>query len=249
MRSRDLARLVVIVRFGLRAPRVAVAQLVPETQKEMWSAEWITSPDGPQRDVAVLHFRKLLDLAQPPQHFVVHVSADNQFVFYVNQQRVGSGPSRSDLAHWKYESYDIAPFLRAGKNQLAAVVWNFGVLTPIAQISDRIGFVLHGDTAAEGVADTGQGWEVEEEKGIRVPFTPEAVQDDYYVAEPVERIDGTVLDWDWNTPVSNIPDSNAADSGLLKSNPGVRWKKAEVLGHAAPPGAMMQENNWQLVPD
>src|ERR1700722_18373087 len=207
MRSRDLASLVVIVLFGLRAPRVAVAQLPPETQKEMWSSEWITSPDGPQRDVAVLHFRKLLELVQPPQHFVVHVSADNQFVFYVNQQRVGSGPSRSDLAHWKYESYDIAPFLRAGKNQLAA----------------------------EHIADTGESWEVKEEKGIRVPFTPEAVQDDSYVAEPVEHIDGNMLDWDWNTPVSNT-----ADSGLSKPNPGGRWKKADVLGHAAPPGAMMQ---------
>jgi alpha-L-rhamnosidase len=249
MRSGELASLLLIVLFGLSAPRAAVAQLPLETQKEMWSAEWITSPDGPQRDVAVLRFRKLLDLAQPPQHFVVHVSADNQFVFYVNQQRVGSGPSRSDLAHWKYESYDIAPFLRPGKNQLAAVVWNFGVLTPIAQISDRVGFVLHGDTAAEHIADTGETWEVEEEKGIRVPFTPEAVQDDYYVAEPVEHIDGNMLDWDWNTPDSNIPDSKAADSGLSKSNPGGRWKKVDVLGHAVPPGAMMQENNWQLVPD
>jgi len=137
----------------------------------MWSAEWITSPDGPHRDVAVLHFRKTIDLAQPPQHFLVHVSADNQFVLYVNQQRVGSGPSRGDLAHWKYESYDIASFLHARKNQLAAVVWNFGVLTPIAQISDRIGFVLHGDSAAERIADTGATWAVEEEKGIRVPST------------------------------------------------------------------------------
>jgi len=90
---------------------------------------------------------------------------------------------------------------------------------------------------------------VEEEKGIRVPSTPETIDDDYYVAEPVEHSDGTVLDWDWNTPASNSPDANAADSGLSKSNPGGRWKKADVLGHAAPPGAMMQENNWQLVPD
>src|SRR5208282_6837982 len=107
--------------------------------------------------------RKVLELAQPPKRFLVHVSADNQFIFYVNQQRVGSGPSRSDLAHWKYESYDIAPFLHAGKNLLAAAVWNCGVLTQLAQISDRIGFVLHGDGAAERIADTGQTWEVEEE--------------------------------------------------------------------------------------
>ena len=205
----------------------------------MWSAEWITSPDGPQRDVSVLHFRKVLELAQPPQHFLVHVSADNQFILYVNQQRVGSGPSRGDLGHWKYESYDIAPFLHAGKNLLAAVVWNFGVLTPLAQISDRTGFVLHGDSEAERIADTGASWEVEEEQGIRVPSTPETIDDDYYVAEPVERIDGTVLDWDWNT----------ADSGTSNSTPGRRWKKADVIGHGAPPGAMMQENNWQLVPD
>jgi hypothetical protein len=173
MRSGDLMSLALVVLFGLSAPRLAAAQLPSVVPKEAWSAEWITSPDGPQRDVSVLHFRKVIDLAQPPQHFLVHVSADNQFILYVNQQRVGSGPSRGDLGHWKYESYDIAPLLHPGKNLLAAVVWNFGVLTPLAQISDRTGFVLHGDSEAERIADTGQSWEVEEEKGIRVPSTPE----------------------------------------------------------------------------
>ena len=249
MRSRDQLSLAVVALFGLTAAQFAAAQLPSGVPKEAWSAEWISSPDGPQRDVAVLHFRKVLELAQMPQHFLVHVSADNQFILYVNQQRVGSGPSRGDLGHWKYESYDIAPLLHAGKNLLAAAVWNFGVLTPLAQISDRTGFVLHGDSEAERIADTGASWEVEEEKGIRVPSTPETIDDDYYVAEPVERIDGTVLDWDWNTADSNAADSNAADAGLSKSNPGGRWKKADVLGHGAPPGAMMQENNWQLVPD
>ena len=244
MRSRDLVGLAVVVLLGLTTAQFAAAQLPSEAPKEMWSAEWITSPDGPQRDVSVLHFRKTIDLTQPPQHFLVHVSADNQFILYVNQQRVGSGPARGDLGHWKYESYDIAPLLHAGKNLLAAVVWNFGVLTPLAQISDRTGFVLHGDSEAERIADTGASWEVEEEKGIRVPSTPETIDDDYYVAEPVEHIDGTVLDWDWNTP-----DSSAANAGLSSSSPGGCWKKADVIGHATPLGAMMQENNWQLVPD
>src|SRR5580658_1999257 len=131
MRRRELVSSVLVALFGLTALQFVIAQLPTDIPKEMWSAEWITSPDGPQRDVSVLHFRKLLDLSQPPQRFVVHVSADNQFILYVNQQRVGSGPSRGDLAHWKFESYDIAPFLHAGKNLLAAVVWNFGVLTPI----------------------------------------------------------------------------------------------------------------------
>ena len=111
MRRRELVSLVLVALFGLTAPQFVIAQLPTDIPKEMWSAEWITSPDGPQRDVSVLHFRKLLDLSQPPQHFVVHVSADNQFILYVNQQRVGSGPARGDLAHWKFESYDLAPFL------------------------------------------------------------------------------------------------------------------------------------------
>ena len=193
MRTRDLVCLLVIAIFGLLDPGVAEAQLPADSPKEMWSAQWITSADGPQRDQSVLHFRKLIELAQQPAHFIVHASADNQFIFYVNQQRVGFGPSRSDLGHWRYETYDIAPFLRAGRNVLAAEVWNFGVLTPLAQISDRTGFLLHGESEAERIADTDPTWEVEEETGVQILPTPEEVRRQYYVAEPAERIDGTVF--------------------------------------------------------
>jgi alpha-L-rhamnosidase len=234
MRTRNLVGVVVIALLGLIKPRVAAAQLPPELLREIWSAEWITSPDAPQRDQSVLHFRKVFELAQQPRSFLVHVSADNQFIFYVNQQRVGAGPSRSDLGHWRFETYDIAPFLRPGGNVLAAAVWNFGVLTPLAQISDRTAFVLHGGGEAERIADTDQTWEVEEEKGVRVLPTPDAVRRQYYVAEPAERIDGTVFNWNWN----------AADSGAAGG-----WEKAQPIGHATPLGAVLQENNWQLVPD
>lgn len=232
MRTRNQVLVLVVVLFGLIYPRIAAAQPPSEHQREMWSAEWITSPDAPQRDQSVLHFRKVIELAQNPRHFLVHVSADNQFLFEVNQERVGSGPSRSDLAHWRFETYDIAPFLRPGKNVLAATVWSFGVLTPLAQISDRTAFLLHGDGEAERLADTHQTWEVEEEKGVRVLPTPDVIREQYYVSEPAERIDGAVFNWDWNT-----------------AEPGGRWKNAQPLGHATPLGSVLQENNWQLVPD
>src|SRR6266536_3070097 len=133
----------------------------------LWTAQWITASSTPQRDEVVLHFRKAIDLAQPPQQFLVNVSADNQFIFYVNQQRVGSGPSRSDLAHWRYERYDLAPFLHAGRNGLAATVWNFGTHAAIAQISDRVGFLVQGQGDTERVADTDATWDVEVENGLR----------------------------------------------------------------------------------
>ena len=203
------------------------AQAVPGGN-EPWTALWITAVDTPARDEAVLHFRKIIQVANPPAHFLVDVSADNQFLFEVNQRRVGTGPSRSDLAHWKYETYDIAPMLHAGRNVLSATVWNFGVNSAIAQMSDRIGFLLHGRDL-EHVADTNPSWEVEVEKGIRT-LQPE--MNNYYAASPGERLDGTAFDWSWS-------------SGSAAS----KWTKAISLGRGAMIGEQNAPNNWQLESD
>lgn len=211
----------------------ALAQLPPEIRKGLWKAQWITAPSAPQRDSVVLHFRKVFEIPRVPEHFVVHVSADNHFVLCINQHEVGRGPSLSDLAHWKYETYDLAAFLRPGRNELAATVWNFGALSPLAQISDRTAFVLGGDTEAERIADTNSSWEVEEDKGVRPLPTPPDMRRFYYVAEPSESIDGASFDWFWN------------DASLSRG----KWEKAASIGNAIIRGAMVQENNWQLVPD
>src|SRR5205085_10317704 len=129
-------------------------------------------------------------------HFVVHVSADAQFILCVNQQEIGRGPARGDLAHWRYETYNLAKFLHAGKNEISATVWNFGVV-PLAQITDRTAFVLQGDTASEAILNTDSSWGVAEEKGIQTLPTPPDLENSYYVAEPAERIDGSVFDWSW----------------------------------------------------
>jgi hypothetical protein len=119
-----------------------------------WTASWIACPDAPVRDAGVFHFRKLLTLESVPTHFIVHVSADNQFLLYVNQQRVGTGPARGDLAHWRFETYDLAPLLHVGTNVVGATVWSFGEHSAIAQMGDRAGFLLQGKTTSEQAADT-----------------------------------------------------------------------------------------------
>ena len=197
-----------------------------------WTADWITAPGVPQRDEVVLHFRKMIELRAVPEHFVVDLSADNQFLFYVNGKRVGTGPSRSDLAHWRYETYDLAPFLDAGKNVLAATVWNFGTHAAIAQMSDRVGFLVHGAGNSERSADTDATWEVEQEKGITTlrPDLPGY----YYAASPGERLDGSKFDWDW-----------ASESSTEKG----AWTKAVTLGRGALRWERDAPNNWQLVSD
>lgn len=197
---------------------------------KIWNAKWITAPNTPQRDEVVLHFRKVIELSGPPQHFYVDVSGDNQFIFHVNQQLVGTGPSRSDLAHWRYETYDLGPFLRPGRNVLAATVWTFGTHAAIAQTSDRVAFLIHGENDAERVADTDASWDVEVERAIRT--LPVDVRG-YYAAEPGVRIDGAMFDWSWDE------DANA----------GASWTKAVPLGRGSLRGETDAPNNWQLVQD
>jgi len=199
----------------------------------LWPAQWITSPSAPQRDGVVLRFRKVVELSTVPEHFVVHVSADTQYILCVNQKEVGRGPALGDLAHWKYETYDLATFLHGGKNVVAATVWNFGTLTPLAQISDRTAFVLGGDTEAERTVDTNTTWEVEEDKGIEALPTRSTMKKYYYVAEPGERIDGSSFDWSWD----EAPSQNG------------KWEQAASIGNAIVRGAVLQNINWQLTPD
>jgi len=208
----------------------AWAQLSPEHQAALWKAQWITAPDAPQRDEVVLHFRKLIDLPALPQHFFVDVSADNQFVLYVNQERVGTGPSRADLPHWRYETYDLAPFLRAGKNLLAATVWNLGTHAALAQISDRTAFLIRGHGDTESIVNTDVTWDVEVEKGLR--SLPPQVSG-YYAADPGLHLDGATFDWTWNTA------ANTAGT----------WRKAISLERASLRGETDSPNNWQLVQD
>ena len=200
-----------------------------------WTASWIICPDAPVRDASVFHFRKRFALENVPARFMVRVSGDNQFLLYVNQQRVGSGPARGDLAHWRYETYDLAPFLRAGANLVAATVWNFGAHSAIAQMSDRTGFLLQGDGAAEQVADSNNTWDAEQEKGITSTEPSDLPKDAYFAAEPSERVDAVAFDWLWNADSSDDPNTH--------------WRKAVSIGRATSRGQNFPSTKWELIPD
>lgn len=206
--------------------------LNPSLVASEWPAEWIACPDAPRKDAGVFYFRKELNLAAVPAHYWVHVSADNQFLLHVNGKFAGEGPARGDLFHWRFETIDLAPLLQPGKNILAAIVWNFGTKAPIAQMSSRTGFLLQGDTAAEQAANTGPSWRVEQQPGWGSVSVEKFVG--YFGAGFGERIDGRLLNWNWDMP-------DAAGSG--------GWRKPEIIGHAATRGALLLETNWESVPD
>jgi alpha-L-rhamnosidase len=219
--------------FASSRVETAAQDTSPETKPRRTPAQWITSPGAPIRDLTMLHFRKELDMEKVPEHFLVDVSADNRFLLEVNQERIGSGPARGDLAHWRYEVYDLAPHLHAGKNVLAATVWNLGTLAPVAQISNRTGFLLRGEGEIEQAANTNDSWWSEEEPGFQAAAVSMSELHGYYAADPIEKIDARLFDWTWDGATSTSS----------------RWKKAETIGPAAERGMGDTPNNWQLVRD
>jgi hypothetical protein len=105
---------------------------------------WI-GPNHPSEDVGVFVFRCVLNLELLPDSLFVDLSADQRYKLYVNGELVAHGPQRGDLNRWFYDSIDLARYLRAGENEIQAVVWNFGWLAPIAQMGLRTGFVCRSE--------------------------------------------------------------------------------------------------------
>ena len=171
----------------------------PDAPHRDWQASWITHPSAPLREPLVLHFRRTLALSSVPATYIVRVSADNRFTLYVNGHRVGDGPARGDLAHWRYERFDLAPFLQPGSNFIAATVWNFGVYAPVAQMSDRTAFLLESEATGPDSISTPDGWLVEIEPG-QTPLPRSTLSYiTYYAAGPGEQIDASQYDWALNS--------------------------------------------------
>lgn len=222
-------------------PIQAVAQAAPDPAQRTWHAAWITHPTAPLREPLVLHFRRQLNLATVPSSYLIRVSADNRFILWVNGHRVGDGPARGDLAHWRYEKYDIAPLLRTGQNLITATVWNWGVFAPIAQMSDRTAFLLESEATGDTGISTPKGWMVEADPG-QSPLSRAALNYlAYFASGPGERIDASRYDWNWNSPSASGP-------SWVKAGDPMRESAYSGTNHAHSAG-VTGDNAWSLVPD
>jgi len=225
-------------------------QPTPDPPQRPWHAAWITHPTAPLREPLVLHFRRELNLASAPADYVVRVSADNRFILYVNGKRVGDGPARGDLQHWRYERYDLAPFLRAGENTIAATVWNFGVYAPVAQMSDRTAFLLESEaTGAEGIS-TPNGWLVELDPA-RQPLGRDTVtMRGYMAAGPGEELDGAKEDWGWKDREQGTEGTSEQEKDGDWVRPGDPMRESMYPGtNHAHSADVTGDNPWGLVPD
>ncbi len=200
--------------------------------QKRWQAFWITVPNESTDGYGVYLFRKTIELNTKPGTFIIHVSADNRYKLFVNEKLVSLGPARGDLSHWNFETIDIAPYLKAGKNILAAQVWNEGEWKPEAQITFRTGFILQGATSNEAAVNTNESWKcVRDNSYAPLRFNART----YYVSGAGEIRNMAVHPRLWQS--ENFDDNS--------------WQKAKQIFNGLPKtilGAFGTTNGWMLVP-
>jgi hypothetical protein len=206
-------------------PAAAQTAGLPTAQRP-WNAQWIAAQGDNGKTYGVFYFRKNINVAAKPKAFVVHISADNRYKLYVNGTLVSLGPARGDTYYWNYETVDLAPYLSAGKNTMAALVWNEAQYSPAAQISVRTGFILQGSSPTEDILNTNDSW-----KGIQ-DAGHQPIPGYFFAASKGELVDmNKTVKGDWT--IAGFDDST--------------WPAASKLADGKLKG-MAWGINWALVP-
>lgn len=200
--------------------------------EKRWSAQWISVPNASADGYGIYLFRKTMELAAKPNSFIIHVSADNRYKLFINEKLVSMGPVRGDIAHWNFETIDIASYLNVGKNIIAAQVWNEAEFKPEAQISYKTGFILQGGAEAQHIVNTNTSWKCVRDSSY-APTKGNPKQ--YYVAGSGEARQMALSPKSWHK--ADFDDS--------------KWLKAKSNGAGTPKnllGAYGSPNGWMLVP-
>ena len=118
-----------------------LATAAPSTASLRWSGHWIghqpRAATGTPADflTGVDVDSRVLPIDVPDGHSIVEVlpaeapariTADSRYVLWVNGHEVGRGPARSQPYRQRYDSYDLAPYLSAGRNVIAVLVTYYG---------------------------------------------------------------------------------------------------------------------------
>lgn len=192
----------------------------PEDLTQVWPAQWIAPADAPWKSYAMHRFRKTIELDTIPAQLIVHSSGDNRYQLFVNGERVAYGPQRGDLNHWYYESTDIAPYLKPGKNVLAAQVLNYGSHPPDAQMSVQTGFVLAAGDQSFRFLNTGKGWKAMHDPAYSPNLVDGSQVQGYYGGGSREIVDGRKLNWGWSEvdyDDSHWPAAQRVESAFAKT--------------------------------
>lgn len=107
-------------------------------EQTSWQAWWVDCPAAGQTPFFTV-YRLRVEFDAPVQ-LRCHISADERYILFLDNERLGRGSERGEPLHWFYESYDLK--LAPGARTLWAVVWSLGRFAPSPQMSVQPGFLF-----------------------------------------------------------------------------------------------------------
>ncbi len=105
------------------------ATSAPINVSKTLQSSMIWNPAAPAGTQAYVAFRKSFDLAKRPDSATLHLFADSRFLLWVNGRHVLRGPSRFHPDRPEYDTLDLAPHLRAGRNAIVVLVHHYAGAT------------------------------------------------------------------------------------------------------------------------
>lgn len=102
---------------------------IDTTVKTDWTAQYIWDSSDAAEENVWMCFRKSVELSEAPEALTACISADSKYWLYINGETVvfeggvKRGPTDNDSY---YDTVDVAPYLKAGKNTICALVWYWG---------------------------------------------------------------------------------------------------------------------------
>lgn len=83
-----------------------------------------------------LFARRTFEMDGAPDSARLRITASDRYVVFVNGTYLGRGPARSDPRRKSYDAYDVAAYLRPGRNTLAVRAYRYGTVHPPAKIGN-----------------------------------------------------------------------------------------------------------------
>ena len=168
--------------------------IAPDAAGEQLARSMIWGPPDAPDTPAYAAFRKSFDVpAGGASAATLRIFADSRYILWINGQYVDRGPCRFDWKGPQYDTIDIGPTLRAGRNTVVALVLGHGSNGKMMRHAPGLTVRLEAATAGGPVVvQTDATWRWSDHTRYGPPkMTWPGVQD---------RLDATREDGDWTLP-------------------------------------------------
>jgi alpha-L-rhamnosidase len=189
-----------------------------------WAAHWIAVEPPPEGDPAAAMlfgggragfsrcmFRREFEVAAVRSVSPARISADSRYLLFVNGAEVGRGPARSQPLRQRYDTWDLAPYLRPGRNVVAALVTYYGKPTsfwmpaPPGGVIGRDAVLVFEAAVGPEVLVTDEAWRVHRSSAWTLAAPTSGLD-----GLPVEVVDARLIPSGWQSLDFDDPGWDAA---------------------------------------